>query len=174
MKVVFEGTMAEFRSVFGRVVAEFEPSGLEAELEAELLPADDEEGIPGPEDKLPELSPGVRHTTSVAFKELCLTWVQGFEDEEAEQPDRLRALQDVGTGPTALAVIIMAHERGSLQRLIEHTLLDHNPAVAAGYGTSEAWLDYIDRLSGNMVQVSHLAFPDLVSVHDYSTKWRKQ
>lgn len=183
MKVNFEGTLEEFKAVFGGVLGdlpEFQPSSFAVPPNpvSSLDPIGPGSANPPdrPEhrDGLPQLSSEVRRKASEAFTDLVLTWVEGFEDESVEQPDRLSSLQAVGTGPTALAVIVMAHEIGSLQRLIERALLNHNPAVAARFGSSEEWLDYLDRISGNMVQVAHLAFPDLATVHDYSTKWRKQ
>lgn len=118
---------------------------------------------------MPKLSEEVRAGAWKSFEALVSLWAQNF-DLPGDQPDRLEALRQAGTGRYTLPVLIMAYEFGSLQRMIEKAL------IRVGIGPledSEARLDYADKIAANMVQISHLTFPDLAGTYDYSTKWRR-
>ena len=102
------------------------------------------------------------------FSEFAKAWVVGFEcdlDEEGnpmvEQPDRLTLLKNIGSGEWPAPILRWIGEFGSLQGALHHIL---------------GWddLDRIDRLAANISQVAHAAFPDLVGVHDYSSKWKRK
>lgn len=114
---------------------------------------------------LPKLSEGVRKGAWDAFKKLCVTWATNFGVEGKEQPDRLEALREIGTGPHVMAILIMAYEVKSLQQLVFQALSESNVSASS--------LDFCDSIAANMVQISHLAFPDLAGTYDYSTKWRR-
>jgi hypothetical protein len=46
--------------------------------------------------------------------------------------------------------------------------------LAMGASTeSVAWLDHVNQVAGNMVQVSHMAFADLDGTFDHTSAWRK-
>lgn len=117
---------------------------------------------------LPKLSEEVRAGAWKSFEDLITLWCQNF-DLPGDQPDRLEALRQAGTGRYTLPVLIMAYELGSLQRLIEKALI----LLAIGPSESAERLDYADKIAANMVQISHLTFPDLAGTYDYSTKWRR-
>jgi len=68
----------------------------------------------------------------------------------------------------------MAYELGGLQLLVEKALTELWPDAAAAYPGRDAWLDYVGQVAGNMVQISHMAFPDIAGTYDHSSKWRKQ
>jgi hypothetical protein len=114
------------------------------------------------------LSEEVRAGAWKSFEDLITLWCQNF-DLPGDQPDRLEALRQAGTGRYTLPVLIMAYELGSLQRLIEKALI----LLAIGPSESAERLDYADKIAANMVQISHLTFPDLAGTYDYSTKWRR-
>lgn len=102
------------------------------------------------------------------------------------QPDRLGALRELGSGRYPRPVLVMAYEIGSLQRMVEKALLEAQPdAVIHSWdlGVLDApnddprhveWLSFIDHVAMNMVQVSHMAFPDLAGTYDYSTRWKRE
>lgn len=102
------------------------------------------------------------------------------------QPDRLEALRELGSGRYPRPVLVIAYEIGSLQRMVEKALLEAQPdAVIHSWdlGVLDApnddprhveWLDFIDHVAMNMVQVSHMAFPDLAGTYDYSTRWKRE
>lgn len=121
---------------------------------------------------LPTLSHEIRHRATEAFDELVRIWVQNFPypglDQSGPQPDRLDALRKIGSGPYSLPVLIMSFEERSLQRLVEKSL------IRLGIGSALDRLDLADTIAGNMVQISHLVFPDLTGAYDYSTKWRRE
>lgn len=102
------------------------------------------------------------------------------------QPDRLEALRELGSGRYPRPVLVMAYEIGSLQRMVEKALLEAQPdAVIHSWdlGVLDApnddprhveWLDFVDHVAMNMVQISHMAFPDLAGTYDYSTRWKRE
>ena len=113
-----------------------------------------------------------------AFEALTLAWLQGFDsprDEEGnsteEQPDRLQLLKDVGSGRWALHIMRWCGHYGSLQGAVYAALTDNLPDL--GLPEDIDLIDLADRLSANIVQVAHAAFPDIVGFHDHSTKWKR-
>lgn len=102
------------------------------------------------------------------FTTFLNAWLVGFECEVGEddtpvveQPDRLTLLKDIGSGQWPLPILRWLSEFGSLQGGIAHLL-----------GLDD--LDRVDRISANIAQVAHAAFPDLVGLHDYSTRWKRK
>lgn len=101
-----------------------------------------------------------------------------METRPKEQPNRQKALASLGSGPHTLPILVMAYEEGSLQGLVEKALRQlpddgyekWRPYADEGY---ESWLDYVEQIANTMVQVSHVAFPDLAGTLDYSSKWRR-
>lgn len=141
----------------------------EAEVEAEV----EEEEAEKQEwkSKLPSLSPDVRKATKAAFSQVVEAWLEGFENPEVSQPDRLELLRALGSGPHSMPVVVMAYEMESLQALVFHAMLDAGLALTWG---KEEDMDLAHRVAGNMVQISHLAYPDLAGTFDHSTQWRKK
>lgn len=131
-----------------------------------LSPPEKVELQPQPEaeakQELPQLDPETRAAAWAAWCHLIDLWATNF-GVEGEQPDRLTALRDIGSGRHAFPILVMAYEERSLQRLIAKVV----KVTASGD------LEWCDRVAANMVQVSHMAFPDLAGTYDYSTKWRR-
>jgi hypothetical protein len=75
-------------------------------------------------------------------------------------------MQELGQGRWPVPILVMAYEIGSLQRMVEKAL------VTSG-AVADPDLDHIDEVAANMVQISHMGFPDLAGTYDYSTKWRR-
>jgi hypothetical protein len=46
-------------------------------------------------------------------------------------------------------------------------------ALVTSGAVADPDLDHIDEVAANMVQISHMGFPDLAGTYDYSTKWRR-
>jgi hypothetical protein len=111
------------------------------------------------------------------FREFLAAWMVGFSapvddkgDPTVEQPDRLQLLKDLGSGQWAIHILRWCAHYRSLQGAIFHALLDLT-LVEVG---EEKDVDLTDRVSANVTQVAHAAFPDIEGFHDYSTKWKRQ
>jgi len=122
--------------------------------------------------QLPKLSEESRAVGLQAFEDLVALWATNF-DQDGEQPDRLEALRLAGTGRCVVPILVMAYEAKSLQKLVERALIARG-LFDASVEAREARLDFADRIAGNMVQISHMCFPDLAGTYDYSTKWRRE
>jgi hypothetical protein len=96
------------------------------------------------------------------FRDFVEAWVQGFEEEGAEQPDRVGLMRDLGSNRYVLGILRWAYYLKSLQRMIAKCLPD------------ETDMERINRIAAQMVAISHVGFPDLAGTYDYSTKWRRQ
>jgi hypothetical protein len=116
---------------------------------------------------LAEIKAEVRTIAWLHFKDFVDEWTRGFEVPGAVQPDRLTLMQELGSGRWPFPVLVMVHEVGSLQSLVYWALKELNHEKSAD-------LDYVERVAGNMVQISHMGFPDLSSTHDLTTRWRKE
>jgi hypothetical protein len=97
-------------------------------------------------------------------------WIRGFEDPEADQPDRLRLLKHLSESSIAIYVLRWLAEYGSLQAAAYAILRTD----LEGANTESEILDLIDRLSANIIQISHAVFPDIAGWHDYTTRWKRQ
>jgi len=98
------------------------------------------------------------------FAQLILSWITNF-DEEGPQPDRnglLRLLSEDADHGKALACISHC---GSLQVAVKKVLED------AG---KDASLEFVEKVAGNIVQVSHATLPELAQYYDISSKWRRR
>jgi len=124
--------------------------------------------------ELPKITATQRAEAWAHFVATCKKWVVGFGDLNVDQPDRLELLRELGTGAWPVPVLVMAYELGGLQLLVEKALTELWPDAAAAYPGRDAWLDYVGQVAGNMVQISHMAFPDIAGTYDHSSKWRKQ
>ena len=92
----------------------------------------------------------------------------GFPVEE--QPDRLLLLKQLSHSRWAMSILRWVAECGSTQGAVVRALW---PEVK-GASLSDDQIDLADRLSANITQVSHAAFPDIAGFHDYSTKWSRE
>lgn len=109
---------------------------------------------------LPKVSPERRHKAFSVWEEVVLSWVENYKEEDKPQPDRIALVERLL--PHALPILVMAYEVRSLQRLIEMVFLSKGVAKS---------VDEINEIAGNMVQVSHLSFPDLAGTYNY-LPWR--
>jgi hypothetical protein len=192
MRIEFEGTVAEFRALFqgGLVMEFFSPplsvvppaSDPKERTEPESGWARTGEGITAPTNdaalaaakmELPALVPEQREAAWNHFKGFCVDWARGFGDAEAQQPDRLAMMQELGHGRWPVPVLVMAYEVGSLQMMVCRALEEVNGVIERNFDDRDAYLDHIDLIAANMVQVSHMGFPDLAGTYDYSTKWKR-
>lgn len=136
----------------------------EVEEEADL---DEEVAEKNWKKDLPRLSETARNAAFEAFKKATQEWARGFGDLDPsiEQPNRLEILRELGSGPHAMPVLVMAYELESLQELVVR-------ALDLKHATHAQAQDLAHQIAGNMVQISHLAYPDLAGTFDHSTKWR--
>jgi hypothetical protein len=180
MKVVFEGSYAEFRAVFGS------SGGGKSSEEAALAEPSSPTPVAEPNtphtvgaSTLPVISQEKRDNAWAMFVDTCKQWVIGFEEKDVPQPDRLKLLQDIGSGPWPIPILVMAYEMGSLQRMVEKALtacgfeytwrMSHQSVA----GVDNDWLDYVNRVAATMIQICHMGFPDLAGTYDHSLQWRK-
>jgi hypothetical protein len=134
-------------------------------------------GVPVPQSvvqpkiELPTLSPERRAEAWAAFTAFCIEWVQGFEDSTQPQPARPKLMEQLGSGSNVVAVLVMAYEIESLQRLVEKALIEKGVLPP---DNEVEWLDWIDRVSATMVQISHCGFNELAGTYDYTQRWRRK
>jgi len=182
MEISFKGTLAEFQTVFRGMsdAGAFIPSDLEELVTADeiriehpapltevpSLEPSQSEALSFPQNDLPKLSRQTREEAWEHFTQFCTTWVQGFGDLNAPQPDRLALMTALGQGRWPIPILVMAYEIQSLQRLVQKALVETGHEKALD-------LDWIDLVASNMVQVSHIGFPDISGTYDYSTRWRR-
>ena len=98
-------------------------------------------------------------------------WVQNFEVQGADQPNRGDLMKDLGTGRHAIPILVMGYEAGSLQKMIVEV---YRQKLGPSWEITSESLDFIERVSGTMCQISHTGFPDLVGLHDYTLRWRRE
>jgi hypothetical protein len=93
--------------------------------------------------------------------------------EAVPQPDRIAAMRELGHGRLPRSILIMAYERGSLQALVSDALKgseDKLPSTLA----DKPWIEVVDVIAANMIQVCHMAFPDLSGTYDYTQRWKEK
>jgi hypothetical protein len=189
MEINFKGSLAEFQSLFRGIEPAFQPSGIE-ELEAAdeiriehsaplaVVPNDFATSVAEVSSsleqvKLPTLTKGERADALAYVQDFSVAWIQGFEVDGAEQPDRLQLMKDIGTCRWVRPILVLAYEKGSLQRLVMEGLEAHDSDISTCFENDLGWLDFIERVCSNMVAVSHKGMPDLAGTYDYSTKWKR-
>jgi hypothetical protein len=175
MRIEFDGTLAEFKALYGPLFLSAEAVPAQAVAYAPAIPQTqkppggvsigqgDRNEIPVPENNhfdgtLPEISLEWRAETLAYFDEFCRAWAVNF-DVVGDQPDRVSLMNGIGRSRYATALLIIAYETGSLQRLVVNAL---GPMATDEFGTA---------IAANMVAVSHMGFPDLAGTFDYSSKW---
>lgn len=129
------------------------------------LPKDDDPYAPRPTIVLPPIEPEIRKEAWAKFVEFCETWLDGYNDPSLPQPDRLAMMQDLGHGRFTIPILIMAYEIKSLQRLVQKALKEATGTLFD--------LGFVDKVACNMVQISHMGYPDLAGTYDYSTAWKR-
>lgn len=92
--------------------------------------------------------------------------------EPVPQPDRVSAMRELGCGRLPRSILIMAYERGSLQGLVSDALKGSEDKLPSTL-TNKPWEEVVDVLAANMIQVCHMAFPDLYGTYDYTQRWKR-
>jgi len=100
----------------------------------------------------------------ILFAGLVLSWISNF-DKKGPQPDRNELLRVLSEDPDHGKAFTCISHCGSLQVAIKKVLED------AGKETS---LDFVEKVAGNIVQVSHATLPELAQYYDISSKWRRR
>lgn len=100
------------------------------------------------------------------FQHIAQAWVQNFE-QQGPQPDRLALMQQMGAGRWTVAILKLAYKAEGLQLLLRQVLVKPETMAEAD------WMDYVNRVAGTMVQVSHMGFPDLAGTLDLSKAWER-
>jgi len=181
MKITFQGSLDEFRAVFGTLEGFVEVST--EEIDGEIPPPAPPLTLVTPakenkeekaEGEIKQISPDVRAAAWDKFKQFCFAWLHNFDIPDTEQPDRLELIRDLGSGKHTVAILVMAYEMGSLQRLVEKALVESGVIDPADYEGDEAYLDFLEKVTGHMIQISHMGFPDLVGTYDYSSTWKRK
>lgn len=186
MKFSFEGTLSEFRALFGQGTYAYTIDGTETFSETRVDPevpvfeeaTEVKESPPSLSPvqemlaRLPVLSPEKRRASFEAFCDFCAKWAQGFEKDEP-QPPRHRMMEALGSSQHTVPVLVMAYECLALQTLVEKALIASDDDWPTRFANRDAWLDYVDRVAATMVQVSHVGFAELAGTYDYTTRWRR-
>jgi len=187
MKFQFDGTIEEFKTVFR---GDFDPTDYETKMNflgsgEDIAPVEDNFGDPplglvepivmpvnkANEGDLQELTQKQRDGVKGVIEDFCLQWTQGFEVEGADQPDREKLLEMVGSGQWAVPFLVLCYEQESLQSLVGSALEGEKRKE---FESEEDWWDWVDRVCCTMVQVSQRGFPDLQGTYDYSTRWKRK
>lgn len=166
MKIVIECTPAELRSLL--VGGASTVVGIPESVKPDAPVMGEPDQLGAPVEPIPASSDTEAKEAFDYFQSCVLEWVQGFEQPDQPQPDRIDIIRRMGSGRMMVPIMKLALERGSLQRLISDCLKDQRKSMP-----KDDWLDYVGRISAQMVAISHMGFPDLVGMFDYSTKWRR-
>lgn len=179
MKFTFEGSVEEWRALCSNGCA-VGVDGLVSYPRSTPYPPLTTEPEPVPPEDAP-LTPRGEEAWAF-FKDVTLHWVDGFEVEGAPQPDRLSLLQSMGSGRHTVSILKMAYLGGrGLQSLVHQALIEEgyqriwlDQGTAIHPRTTNDWLDFVERVAGNMVQICHMGFPDMSGALDLSTAWRRR
>jgi hypothetical protein len=120
---------------------------------------------------LPEISLDERLRAWEAWTNFVSSWIQNFEVQGAVQPNRASLMEELGAGRNVIPLLVMGYEAGSLQKMIVEV---YRQRLGPSWEITSESLDFIERISGTMCQVSHSGFPDLVGLHDYTLRWRRE
>lgn len=129
-------------------------------------------------DNLGKLTPEQESAALAEFSLFISEWLMGWEVEGAYQPDRVRLMENLGSGPHARHILILAFQRLSLQALIIDALASRSApfetAWKEGFRAASENLDRVERIAGHIVQLAApCGFPELVDTYDYTTRWRR-
>lgn len=101
------------------------------------------------------------------FETFVKAWVVNFDgptnanhEPLTPQPNRLELLRQLGSCRWTVFILRWCAHYKCLQGAVKAVLKTND-------------LDYVDKVSATMVQVSHMAFPDLAGFYDDSTRWRR-
>jgi len=99
------------------------------------------------------------------FRDLILAWISNF-DVEGPQPDRNELLRSLSEDPDHGKALACISHCGSLQVAIKKVLGDA--------GVESCSLEFVEKVAGNIVQVSHATLPEMAQYYDISSKWRQR
>jgi hypothetical protein len=95
-----------------------------------------------------------------AFHALVEMWLVGFNDPDAEQPDRAEALRTLANGRKSYAVLAFVKDAGGLTHAV-------NGAMLGWEGEESARRSLVALVAGNMTQVASILFPDLSDLYEH-------
>ena len=193
MKLKFEGTLEEFRSLFrtadasdlpqiqqqqpaSPVPASSPTAAAVTTVTAAVVPAnrwwhaaastkEAPRGTP-PEVLTMTVSDPQREIAWNAFCDFVKLWIENFGIAGAEQPPRQQAMQELGSSPHVVAILVMAYELRSLQRLVQRALITLGDERSTD-------LDFCNTIASHMVTLSNMGFPDAAGTYDFGTGWRR-
>jgi len=197
MKISFTGSLAEFHAVFGGGIFELEDSQLGEDTEnlvaqelsydsspsptfvqdvPDAPPIGESTAIPFPQNKsfsgdVKKLTPSERIGCVEASTYFFQEWVKGFQDDEADQPNRVELIETMGSGQWTVPFLVLCYEYGSLQKFCGVCLRED---YRDQYDSEADWWEWIDLVACNIVQVSVAGFPDVQGTYDYSTRWKRE
>lgn len=131
----------------------------------------DDRGLEGrPEDPLPT-SAVVTDTLLAkgrkAFHTLVTMWRVGFNDPDAEQPDRAEAMRNVANGRKSYAVLVFVKDVGGLTHAVNDAMMDWE-------GDEARRRHAVTLIAGNMTQVGSILFPDLADLYEHKDIFRSE
>lgn len=95
-----------------------------------------------------------------AFHALVDMWLVGFNDPDAEQPDRAEALRTLANGRKSYAVLAFVRDAGGLTHAVNGAML--------GWEDEESRRrEFVGLVAGNITQVASILFPDLSDLYEH-------
>lgn len=116
-----------------------------------------------PEEALPEsavASDARLRRGEKAFQSLIKLWRVGFNDLDAEQPDRAEALRGLANGTKSYAVLVYVKSVGGLTHAV-------NAALKDGERGEVSRRELVTSIAGNVTQVASILFPDLSDLYEH-------
>ena len=95
-----------------------------------------------------------------AFHALVDMWLVGFNDPDAEQPDRAEAMRNVANGRKSYAVLVHVRAVGGLTHAVNDAMMDWE-------GDEARRRHAVALVAGNMTQVASILFPDLSDLYEH-------
>ena len=175
MRISFEGTYEEYLKVFGKAAGRevIETSPAETSVVATSTPEEITIGAYGPAPKREppfemtrRISDKQRQQSWEAFCDFTKKWSENFRDNSKPQPDRVELMTQLGSGPHVIPIMVMSYELRSLQQLVL-TAMDAVKVEGASLG-------FANEVASHMVQISHVGFPDIAGLYDYSSAWERE
>lgn len=130
---------------------------------AEVGRGDDRGMDPRNEDELPSstvVSEALLRKGRKAFQALVDLWCVGFNDADAEQPDRAEAMRSLANGSKSYAVLVFVKDVGGLTHAVDG-------AMTGREGEESRRREVVNLVAGNMTQVASILFPDLSELYEY-------
>jgi hypothetical protein len=95
-----------------------------------------------------------------AFQALVDLWRVGFNDPDAEQPDRAEAMRNLANGRKSYAVLVHVGSVGGLTHAVNDAMMDWE-------GEESRRREAVTLIAGNVTQVASILFPDLSDLYEH-------